>query len=70
MPKKKSNVHAALTEVKKKGTDVSVQSIARKYGVPSSTLHVWRKFWAKNRTVGKANIKVIDSEILGIKINR
>ena len=38
MPKK-LNVYAAVQEAKKKGASVSVQSIARKYSVPSLTLH-------------------------------
>ena len=36
---KKENLKAALKEVEKKAADVSVRSIAKKYGVPSSTLH-------------------------------
>ena len=36
---KKENLQAALKEAEKKAADVSVCSIAKKYGVPSSTLH-------------------------------
>ena len=33
------NVHAALQEVQKRKSDVSLRSIAKKYRVPSTTLH-------------------------------
>ena len=56
MPKKKSNVYAAVQEAKKKGASVSVRSIARKYGVPPSILHDHVQKKAKRIGAGQPTI--------------
>ena len=56
MPKKKTNVRAALQEVQKRKCGVSVRSIARKYGVPSTTLHDHLKNKAARVGAGRPTI--------------
>ena len=59
---KKENFQTALKEAEKKAADVSVCSIAKKYGVPSSTLydHLLKKdTWIG---VGRATILTPEEE--------
>jgi transposase-like protein len=63
MPKRNAGqLEAALNEVKKSERKISVREIAKKYGIPSSTLHNHVKQNVSQSIAGKPTILTQDEE--------